>query len=82
MIKEGDKFICKENWDALECNRLYHSFKIGDIITITFIKSEGDYRLECNANGKELYLKHEEAERYFSSSAEYREKQIKSVLDD
>jgi hypothetical protein len=82
MIKLGDTFICKENWNAYELIKLYHSFKIGDIVTITYIKSEGDYRLECNANGKEIYLKHEEVERYFRSSAEYRESQIKSILDD
>ena len=82
MIKVGDKFICKQNWNAYELVKLYHSFKIGDIITINYIKLEGKYKLECHINGKEIYLKHEEVEQYFRYSAEYRESQIKIVLDD
>ena len=79
MIKIGSKYICKEDWTAYECNRLYHSFKKGEVVRITLKKSEGEYPIECN---EDIYLKVQELENNFLSFAEFREQQIKTILDE
>ena len=82
MIKIGQKWIALCDTDILgETNEVIHQFHIGDIITITNIDNNEVYPYYTDIEDY-LPLNKPEIINNFITLAEWRDKQINSILDD
>ena len=86
MIKVGHKFICNEEHNIYENTKLYHTFYVGEMVEIVKIRRFiEEYPVGCKTSLRSdvFYLNIDEIlNENFLTIAEWRDKQINSILDD
>ena len=86
MIKAGDKVVCIEDYNSFIFDVIKQKYIKGKIYKIIDINGEYDIYIEGEIKNKNGWIGHwfytNSFSKYFIPLAEYREQQIKSVLDE